>query len=235
MENRITNSILVALTLLGLACTSTRVIVPAMVITPVDESAIVYDFRVNLNILTHESTQSNYPVTYTAIDRALKEWEKHVPVKFDVYMELENPPFGITGITRSLSPVRIIIGDLQSPQMGYEHLDRVVGLWDPVQQRLLFDGDTLEIDSEMAYIVALHEVGHMLGVPHIVSDTEEFVFNGYIRVKDNASGYVMYPNVGNSQTGELSQIEIDIATNHVKHHMTGDSVGFGVDGCRYHR
>jgi hypothetical protein len=93
----------------------------------------------------------------------------------------------------------------------------LLGLWNNRQSKILLDADTLENNPRRAFSTALHELGHMLGVPHIIN-YNEIGRTGYIVLSPgvDATNHVMYPWVFKDNYQEiLSQVEIDRAKQHL--------------------
>jgi len=90
----------------------------------------------------------------------------------------------------------------------------ILGFWDWENRILGLDKDSLENDEDMAYIVCLHELGHVFGVQHFVNEKDLNALSGWIVVpnKINATTLVMYPACGdNNKHAKLSDLEIELA------------------------
>lgn len=182
-------------------------------------------FYVIIEIVVYAEQIAKYPLTWSQTQAALAEWESKIPVKFKIY--IEDPftlnPFGFPDQIFHYRPYiqTILMSNLQSPELGAMQED-ILGIWQPSIDRLLLDADTLENNANLAFSVALHEVGHMLGVPHVVNFGQHGL-TGFIIIPDeiDATEFVMYPEAVDSNTQKtLSNIEIEIAKNYVLYRLT---------------
>jgi hypothetical protein len=113
--------------------------------------------------------------------------------------------------------------DLQAPPYNYPV--GLLGIWNPFAKSVIIDADLLENDAELAYSVALHELGHMFGLPHLV-DIYTPATSGWIIVPDGqeAKSYVMYPTyLMDQKQNQLSALEIGIAKHHLLYWWTNPS------------
>jgi len=190
-------------------------------------------FYVSVEIVFHAKQAMKYPQTNIALAMALEEWRSHLPVRLSVMVEDPSPVAAVFGFTsysylNRYGIIEILMDDIQAPP--YNQPFGVLGLWMPNENRILLDADTLEQDPQMAYSTALHELGHMFGLPHFVG-MEEPVYSGHIVLPADvdAQAYVMYPQqvTGKPQT-VLSEIEIELARHMVLHFWSG---GRKIDAC----
>jgi len=230
---RLKQSILAAVVIAVAACIPTRTLTVDEN-KPLSHPGSLPTYRINLNMISYEKYAEQYPNIHAAVNRAINEWEKRVPIDFSVIMEPKDPKFGVSGFYSFLSPIKIIATDVHDPAIGFESIPTMVGLWDAENGRLLLD-DSLEEDPDVAYAVALHELGHLLGLPHIVSPDEFLTYNGQIVVEENAEDYVMFPRLVEDAPVELSELEIKMATEYVTHHLTSGSMRLSVDNCLHQR
>jgi len=109
----------------------------------------------------------------------------------------------------------------------------LLGLWEPNNNRMLLDADTLEADPDLAYSVCLHELGHMFGVPHVVGYTQSAP-TGFLVLEEgiDARSYVMYPhNVKDQKQDKLSPVEITMAQQYILYYMTHSMGELKKDSC----
>jgi len=166
------------------------------------------DFYVRINLKVRLWEVKRYPETWKAMMQALTEWAKHIPVHFKVHVMSMEYPMRLVN-RPDIIGVRLI--DLQGSE--FKMKDKLLGVW--IQDgRILLDADELEETPERAFSTSLHEIGHMLGVPHVVGWEAKGVYTGWmiLPIGVDAENYVMYPRQvkGNSQT-ELSDLEIRLA------------------------
>lgn len=174
-------------------------------------------FYVNFEILFFESQISEYPNAYEAFMRAMTEWSLHVPVRWVFLTEPTNSSFSIS---HRVGLISVMFVDMTDPLFAYGSL---IGLWDHEDQRILIDGKKLEDYPDKAYSVALHEIGHMLGVPHVMSMKDFQGYTGFIVLPENvdAENFVMFPRaIANKPQQVLSSIEVEIAHHNLVHCWT---------------
>ena len=179
-------------------------------------------FYVNVNFKVYSEQIEHYPATWEKVQAALEEWSNMTPMRYIVFEDIDYIPQSIT----------IHLDDLSSPRWGFP--DQYLGMWRPDESTILLDADFLETDPTKAYSVALHEIGHMLGVPHVIGFYEVGP-TGFVILPEgeDAFGYVMYPRgVDGYNQAILSDLEIMFARHHLMHYITRPDVNFGiVDGC----
>lgn len=175
-------------------------------------------FYVMIEVVAYAKQIAQYPDTWLQVQAAMSEWESKVPVKFTVYIEdpsiINQFGFPVQIFHDRPCIQNILLTNIQSPELGSMQ-EGIVGLWDPKENRLLLDGDTVESIPNVAFSVALHEIGHMLGVPHIVN-LKDRGLSGMIGLPDDidATKNVMYPQiVDGADQRKLSELEITLARN----------------------
>lgn len=188
------------------------------------EEAISY--KVALELVVHEEHSLKYPTVTKALNSAVQEWEQHIPIAPTILTEPKKDSstflsiFGLPSFLNRPGIIQVLIDDLQGP--GYDLPQNIIGLWQPQHNppRLLFDGDYLESSPDIAYSTALHELGHVFGVPHIVNKLDGTI-SGFVVLEDSAEEFVMYPaNVPGKGQNKLSEIEINIARHYVLFELT---------------
>lgn len=207
--------------LLSCRATNSCVIKYSKIKSGIQETPAV-DFSVNVEFLIYTTDQRKSPVVINAFIDAVTEWSKHIPIRATFYFENE-PSIWALGqkITADrVGIIRIVVADLQKPP--YNTDPNVIGLWSSSRNRLLFDVDFFENNPTKAYAVALHELGHMFGLPHFIG-SDEFGYTSYIVVPstEDAQNYVMYPSsIKDKSQDILSPIEIEIAKHQVWYLLT---------------
>lgn len=184
-------------------------------------------FYVNIEFIAYKVQIDKYPKTWVQVQNALEEWKKHLPINVKIYVEdLEHVnQFGFVDVYHDRPRVTsIMLANLQSPEMGSLY-PSIVGLWDCEKNQVMFDADVLEAHDSVAFSVALHELGHMFGLPHIMNVGED-ALTGFILLPTDvdAKRFVMYPQVTEEYQKELSPIEVDIALNHILYNLTNPSI-----------
>lgn len=181
-------------------------------------------FCVSLEFLINHNDQTNNPLMIKSFMDAVTEWSRHVPIRATFYFEEETPLIwfigGAAAPEKRPGVIKVVIADLQA--IPYRAEEDIIGMWEFTQNRLLFDIDYFRDNPDKAYTVALHEIGHMLGVPHFVN-FKELALTGYVVVPANdiAQNYIMYPVINSkSPQTQLSATEIRIALHQVWYLIT---------------
>lgn len=176
-----------------------------------------YLVRVNFVIFEDEVAQN--PNTAKAFYTALSEWIRHLPIECAVFSEKPSPfPFmlGQSGISSQSGIIQVRILDVQS--VPYNMPTPILGFWSKKQSVLALDKDVLEIDPDKAYMVALHELGHVFGLPHIVNKADSYALTGWYVSADgySAEQMIMFPIAGDlNRYSKLTKLEIDLAAKNL--------------------
>lgn len=164
---------------------------------------------VEFSIQIEDFKQHKYFVN--AFTAAVAEWAKHLPIRTTFYFE-GMTVLGAVPISTVDRPYVIKIGfaDLQGD--GYKYDSKIIGIWIPSRRSIVFDTDYFQQNPEEIYSVALHELGHLFGLPHIVNKYE-LGTTGYLVLQEgDARDYVMYPMAFTDRPQDtLSPIEIEFA------------------------
>lgn len=148
---------------------------------------------------------------------AVAEWAKHLPIRTTFYFDGILPVVGKMPLAEPdrLYVINVGFVDLQSG--GYNYDKKIVGIWEPWRRNILFDVDYFQQNPTELYSVALHELGHLFGLPHIVNKFE-LGYTGYLVLQEgDARDYVMYPAAfDDREQNKLSDIEIEFARHQAK-------------------
>jgi hypothetical protein len=159
-----------------------------------------------------------------AFNAAVVEWAKHIPIRTTFYFDgLIVPFFPIGSPVDRLNIIRIVFADLQGKP--YNFAKNIIGMWSPGRRSILFDTDYFQKNPEEIYSVALHELGHLFGLPHIVNK-HELGYTGYLVLAEgDATDYVMYPAAfTNKPQDQLSELEIHYARHQVMYIFSLDQL-----------
>jgi hypothetical protein len=180
----------------------------------VENEPDAYLVRINFVMFEPEIAQS--PKTAKAFDDALTEWARNLPIECAVFIDKAGSfpflPFGPQSITDQRGVVRVHIADIQVAP--YNMPKDLLGFWDWDGNTLVLDKDVLEMDPDKAYVVALHELGHIFGLPHFLNVGAAVAATGCYVVpeKFDARKLVMYPISSDlNKCSKLTKLEISLA------------------------
>ncbi len=194
-------------------------------------------FNVIFELVVFVEQIEQYPETWKQFRAAMYEWARHLPIKFIAYHEnptMIHPLMGPHLYRHRPGVIQVHMADLSSSAYGLS--DRLLGMWQSSRQRILLDADSLETRPEYAYSTSLHEIGHMLGVPHVVGANDPGL-TGFIilRQEVDAENWVMYPRqVKDKPQKILHSLEIALARHNLMHYWTRPNIPRrGSDDCGF--
>ena len=159
-----------------------------------------------------------------AFNAAVAEWAKHIPIRTTFYFDGLTIPFmQMTSPADRINVISLVFADLQAKPYNYE--EKIIGMWSPGRRSILFDVDYFQKNPEEIYSVALHELGHLFGLPHIVNMNEPGYTGYLVLANGDATDYVMYPAAfTNKPQDQLSDIEIRYARHQVMYVLSLDQL-----------
>lgn len=173
-------------------------------------------YLTRLNFVVFEREVSQSPKTAKAFQDALSEWVSKLPIECLIFCEESSPfpfmPFGPDMISTQPGIIRVHIVDIHSDP--YQMPLGVLGYWSHETNELVLDKVMLEIDPDRAYMVALHELGHVFGLQHIVNVHDMGALTGWYVITDNfdAGKMIMFPiSSDKNKDSKLTKLEIDLA------------------------
>jgi len=151
-----------------------------------------------------QSVSDQYPNINKVFLRALKAWQDVLPIECQIFH----------GFTRPRGAVSINFCDIH--QVYPDTAPEIIGEFIPSLQLLLIDTANGDKDDDQTYNVCLHELGHALGLPHIVGKIDQFGNSGLIRAGSwdiilptdlEARECIMFPIVNPNKRGSISNLE----------------------------
>jgi hypothetical protein len=135
-----------------------------------------------------EDEVKRYPVIFSGFESAADAWAQKAPICVTIYIGEDNG-----------SGIRVQFRNLLKKN--------TLGFWDSRQSRIVLNIGQLERNPRMAYLTALHEMGHAFGLQHFVKNSLNAV-HGDLVTKD-AEGFVMYPQLNETMLDkELQDAEV---------------------------
>lgn len=174
-----------------------------------DDLELYCHSRILKPLILPKEVADAYPRIFKQFMRAIDRWELSAPVDFKVIDDVYGPRGSISvgfGTYRS-------IFDPTGKNM--------LGFFDP-EERILFFNERMENDTEnfsddSIYKTCLHELGHVLGLPHIVGKIDDDgnttfesggAFDIVLPTKAEAKKCIMYPISSDKDQEDLTEIEI---------------------------
>lgn len=205
---------------LMMACTTPKQVEPEILSTVVQQQTEVSDepdsYLVRINFVVFEQEAAKYPKCAVAFGKALDEWVANLPIECAVFIEEPGlfafMPFGPAMISNQRGIVRVHFADLTTPP--YNRPSGILGYWDWGNNELVLNSLILELDEDRAYMVALHELGHVFGLPHFVNEKDMGATTGTYVIPDthDARKLVMFPISSDlNKCSKLTKLEIALA------------------------
>ena len=181
--------------MLFVGCKTPNIKNDVLIITP-----IIQQPKIKIEFITAKDNILKYPKSSWALKQALNEWVQVLPI--EVYLYQSNQPSLNNDITK------IYLSN-------FEENSHLLGFWSPKENEICFNIQLEKEDPLLAKQIFVHEIGHFLGLPHIIEDGLTMGKTGDIIVAD-ATKYIMFPFTGEeNKCSQLSTLEIKLALVHL--------------------
>ncbi len=171
-------------------------------------------------LLIPKEISDAHPRIIGQLIKAIHKWESVAPVELHIIYDYWGPRDSTA-----------IVIDIQ-PTLADPTGDNLLGYYNPVTN-VLFLNKNMETNLERfsenyLYRTCLHELGHLLGLPHIIGKLDDdgketFDYGGcfdiVLSTKKEAKKCIMFPVASNSEENELSEIEIFWVRNSLMHDL----------------
>lgn len=169
-----------------------------------------YDYYIQINFIFKLEEVTQYPVIFDAFLHAISIWESYLPIEADYFLDAQFPFWINEG-----NFVHIELKDLAE-----EYYDGLLGLFVNKKPFKILIDDLLEEDRLFAVCVAMHELGHFFGLPHVIGREDKVSTKrmGSIIVPGTAIKYLMFShkNAENKYVWKPSPVEVAVAANFVR-------------------
>ena len=211
-------AILLALFLL-VSCHSSQTVVSTDV-------ALYLNCRIYKPLLISTQMSQEFPRIHAQMLRAIEEWEDVVPVDFHVR-------YGFAGPWGT-----ILLNYKIPPEEAVEAAVYYLGLYNSNDPSIIInkkmEGDTEKFTDQVIFETCMHELGHALGLPHIIAQKPDGTYSSgkgrdiVLPTIKEAKQCIMFPTISGETDGRLKAIEILWA-----HHALMHDPNLGVlpDGC----
>jgi hypothetical protein len=192
---------LLLVSLIAVACSVT-------LLTP-DDLELYCHSRILKPLILPKAIAEAHPRMFKQFMRAIDRWELSAPVDFKIIDEMYGPRGSISvGFGTCVS-----IFDPTGMN--------ILGFFNPEQHILFFnermESDAANFSDDSIYKTCLHELGHVLGLPHIVGKLDDDgnetfeaggAFDIVLPTKAEAKKCIMYPVSNDKDQEDLTEIEI---------------------------
>ena len=153
-----------------------------------------------------------YPDLFETFVLAVQEWAEVVPIEVMVMVPDEDGPVTETDIKRTRHGV-ILVNFTNNIPSDFGDDDNKLGIWYPTPRILNLDLDDMYKDNvfrkDMARAVSLHEIGHVLGLPHIGNKNSTDILDGDLVIESGAENMLMHPFIPTDyENVKISNLEI---------------------------
>lgn len=174
-----------------------------------------YLVRVNFVLFAQEIV--NNPQAAEAFEAALREWASHLPIQCGIFIEdsgiFSFLPFGPSMVSEECGVIRVHIADTVAPP--YNRPKRVLGYWDWNTNTLVLNQNA---EATNMYSIALHELGHVFGLPHFLNQNDDDIDTGSYVIPNtyDADKMIMFPILSEvNQCSQLTKLEIALAQKNI--------------------
>lgn len=155
-----------------------------------------------------------YPKTFDGFMEAITMWQEATKIHLKVHTVLDQHEWEV------FRGLKLDIVDLPNPNMAglFDSEINVISVDTSLENTTAVEWDTQMLPAKL---IAAHEIGHALGVPHVTFSTDDRGLPTYPLsdigdiVMENeavARNYIMFPMAAGSKAVGISDLEADLAT-----------------------
>ncbi len=136
-----------------------------------------------IQLCLFQSDIDEYPEIIEGFKQALQEWAQHVPVVFDVFTERDTLQGLPAQYSNKVGMILVKVVDIQA----YGYNPNIMGMF--MRDKILLDAERLSEAPELIKAVSMHELGHLFGLPHVVSEEENaytWFFQNVLRQREGS-------------------------------------------------
>lgn len=158
------------------------------------------DYKIVKVLVLNKENCEHYPIIHRCFLDAAKIWAEKLPIHFVVTYD------------ERISGVRIVFAELSDPP--YNQPTILGGYYKEPIEQIVLDKDLEENHDIAAYgplitSVCVHELGHMLGLPHVVGPSAAMRDCLEISSDQEAPYYIMYPYVTPNFAQVIQDLELE--------------------------
>lgn len=194
-----------------------------------DDLNLYCNSRIFKPLILPKEVSDKFPRITKQFNRAIRRWEMATPVELHVYDDFSGPRGSIS----------VFFGNYMNM---LSVSNNILGFYSPNTKMLFFTDDMENEETysdDAIYKTCLHELGHVLGLPHIIGkidDNGDFSYesgSGFDIVlpsKEDAEKCIMYPIAHDEDQTDLSPVEILWARHALMHDINLTSF---LENCTY--
>jgi hypothetical protein len=193
-------------------------------IVPESAEAEEYLVRVDFVLFSHEIVK--HPLKVKKFMEAVSIWTDALPISVSVYIENTGffPWMNVGPNLPQSIPNAIYVRFVDISDYSW-YAPGLIGAWRWTENSIYLEAETDFPNEDVFKALALHELGHVLGLPHVVN-IGGVTGDIMIDFESIANTYIMYPRLSSMNAkAEPSEIEVSIAKRYILNMMLSIGVG----------